>query len=48
MDFELTEEQKMLKTTVRDFLEKEIAPPERVPADASAGIAGAGSGWAFT
>jgi len=26
MDFELTEEQKMLKTTIRDFLEKEIAP----------------------
>ncbi len=26
MDFELTEEQKMLKTTVRDFAEKEIAP----------------------
>lgn len=26
MDFELTEEQKMVQTTVRDFLEKEIAP----------------------
>ena len=26
MDFELTEEQKMLQTTIRDFLEKEIAP----------------------
>ncbi|MBE0415429.1 MAG: acyl-CoA dehydrogenase family protein [Dehalococcoidia bacterium] len=26
MDFELTEEQKMLKTNVRDFLEKEIVP----------------------
>jgi alkylation response protein AidB-like acyl-CoA dehydrogenase len=26
MDFDLTEEQKMLKTNVRDFLEKEIAP----------------------
>jgi len=26
MDFEFTEEQKMIKTTVRDFLEKEIGP----------------------
>ena len=26
MDFEFTEEQKMLQTTIRDFLEKEIAP----------------------
>ncbi|MGB2800045.1 MAG: acyl-CoA dehydrogenase family protein, partial [Dehalococcoidia bacterium] len=26
MDFELTEEQKMLQTTIRNFLEKEIAP----------------------
>ncbi len=26
MDFQLTEEQKMLKTNVRAFLEREIAP----------------------
>ncbi len=26
MDFDLSEEQQMLKTAVRDFLEKEIAP----------------------
>lgn len=26
MDFDLTEEQKMLQTTLQDFYEKEIAP----------------------